>query len=81
MDNVSTDTRKALMDRFGGEVGGWLWDRFTVDYIRNMEMGSTKLRLRLESSVVNVWQDEGLGISLHCAAKQEPGIAAPTAPN
>jgi hypothetical protein len=32
MDNLSTHTRKALVDRFGEGVGGWLWDRFTVDY-------------------------------------------------
>src|SRR5664280_583740 len=46
-----------------------------------MEVGSTKLRLRLASSLVNAWEDEGLGISPHCAAKPEPGIAAPTATN
>src|ERR1039458_3498773 len=48
---------------------------------RSMEVGSTKLRLRLASSLVNAWEDEGLGISPHCAAKPEPGIAAPTATN
>jgi hypothetical protein len=32
MDNLSTHTRKALVDRFGELVGGWLWDRFTVHY-------------------------------------------------
>src|ERR1019366_7253584 len=48
---------------------------------RSMEVGSTKLRLRLASSLVNAWEDEGLGISPHCAAKPEPGIAAPTTTN
>jgi hypothetical protein len=32
MDDLSTHTRKALVDRFGEEVGGGLWDRFTVHY-------------------------------------------------
>jgi hypothetical protein len=32
MDNLSTHTRNALVDRFGEEVGGWLWNRFTVHY-------------------------------------------------
>jgi hypothetical protein len=32
MDNLSTHTRKALVDRFGEVAGGWLWDRFTVHY-------------------------------------------------
>ncbi len=30
MDNLSTHTRKAMVDRFGELLGGWLWDRFTV---------------------------------------------------
>jgi hypothetical protein len=32
MDNLSTHRRKALVDYFGEEAGGWLWDRFTVHY-------------------------------------------------
>jgi DDE superfamily endonuclease len=32
MDNLSTHTRKALLDRFGEAAGGWLWERFTVHY-------------------------------------------------
>jgi len=32
MDNLSTHTRKALVERFGEKAGGWLWDRFTVHH-------------------------------------------------
>ena len=32
MDNLSSHTPKALVERFGAEVGGSLWDRFTVHY-------------------------------------------------
>jgi transposase len=32
LDNLSTHTRKALTDRFGEEIGRWLWNRFTVHY-------------------------------------------------
>ena len=32
VDNLSTHTRKALVERFGEEAGGWLWNRFTVHY-------------------------------------------------
>ena len=32
MDNLSSHTRKALVERFGTEVGGSLWDQFTVHY-------------------------------------------------
>jgi transposase len=32
MDNLSSHTRKALVDRFGEEKGGALWGRFTLHY-------------------------------------------------
>ena len=32
LDNLSSHTRKALVERFGEQAGGWLWDRFTVHY-------------------------------------------------
>ena len=32
MDNLSTHTRKALVERFGERIGGCLWQRFTVHY-------------------------------------------------
>src|ERR1700746_799833 len=32
MDNLSSHTRKAVVERFGENAGGWLWDRFTVHY-------------------------------------------------
>ena len=32
MDNLSSHKRKALVDRFGSEEGGRLWERFTVHY-------------------------------------------------
>lgn len=32
MDNLSSHTRKAVIERYGEKEGGWLWDRFTVHY-------------------------------------------------
>jgi len=32
MDNLSSHTRKAVMERFGEQAGDWLWSRFTVHY-------------------------------------------------
>src|SRR5438309_10999310 len=32
MDNLSSHTRKAVVERFGEKAGGWLWNRFTVHY-------------------------------------------------
>ncbi len=32
MDNLSSHTRKAVVEQFGESDGGWLWNRFTVHY-------------------------------------------------
>ena len=32
LDNLSTHTRKAVVDRFGKPVGNWIWNRFTLHY-------------------------------------------------
>jgi transposase len=32
MDNLSSHTRKAVVERFSERAGGWLWKRFTVHY-------------------------------------------------
>jgi hypothetical protein len=32
MDNLSSHTRKAVVERFGEQDGSWLWERFTVHY-------------------------------------------------
>ena len=32
LDNLSSHTRKAVVERFGERAGGWLWERFTVHY-------------------------------------------------
>ncbi|HWJ18759.1 MAG TPA: IS630 family transposase [Geobacterales bacterium] len=32
MDNLSSHTRKAVVERYGEKAGGWLWNRFTVHY-------------------------------------------------
>ena len=32
MDNLSSHTRKAVVERFGAEAGDWLWNRFTAHY-------------------------------------------------
>jgi transposase len=32
LDNLSSHTRKAVVQRFGEKAGGWLWGRFTLHY-------------------------------------------------
>jgi hypothetical protein len=39
MDNLSSHTRKALVERFGRSAGDWLWNRFTVHYTPNTAVG------------------------------------------
>ena len=39
MDNLSSHTRKAVVQRFGAEAGDWLWNRFTVHYTPSMAVG------------------------------------------
>src|SRR6266849_6528695 len=35
MDNLSSHTRKAVVERFGEHAGSWLWNRFTLHYTPN----------------------------------------------
>jgi len=39
LDNLSTHTRKAVVDRYGEKDGDWLWRRFTVHHTPNTEAG------------------------------------------
>jgi hypothetical protein len=32
LDNLSSHTRNAVVERFGEKAGSWLWDRFAVHY-------------------------------------------------
>jgi transposase len=32
MDNLSSHSRKAVVERYGEKAGGWMWNRFTVHY-------------------------------------------------
>lgn len=32
MDNLSTHSRKAVVERFGEKIGNWLWKRFTLHF-------------------------------------------------
>ena len=32
MDNLSSHSRKSVVERYGEKAGGWLWDRFTLHY-------------------------------------------------
>ena len=79
MDNLSTHTRKALVERFGEEDGAGCGNALLSTTPQSMEVGSTRPRSRLVSSAANASENAGSGISSPCAAKPKPRIAAQTA--
>src|SRR5258708_15836317 len=52
LDNLSSHTRKAVVERFGEKAGGWLWNRFTVHYTPKhgswLNQAEIAISLRLE---------------------------------
>src|SRR6202051_2676177 len=65
MDNLSTHTRKALVDRFGEKAGAWLWRRFPVHY--TPKHGSWLNQAEVEISL----------FSRQCLGKRRIGGVAP----
>jgi hypothetical protein len=53
LDNLSSHTRRAVVQRFGEKAGGWLWDRFTVHYT------PSRLRKTLLKAFVEVSTHKG----------------------
>jgi len=74
VDNLSTHTRKALVDRFGKKAGGWLWQRFTVHY--TPKHGSWLNQAEIEISLFSrqCLGNRRIGISLRCADRPRHGI-------
>jgi len=73
MDNLSSHTRKAVVQRFGEKAGGWLWDRFTVHY--TPKHGSWLNQAEIE---ISLFSRQCLGqrripSSAPCGGKPEPG--------
>ncbi|HVB39293.1 MAG TPA: IS630 family transposase [Terriglobales bacterium] len=77
MDNLSTRTRKAVVDRFGEQNGDWLWNRFTVHY--TPKHGSWLNQAEVAISLFSR-QCLGSATSPPCASRLAPGTAASTAP-
>ena len=75
MDNLSTHTRKALVQRFGEEAGGWLWKRFTAHY--TPKHGSWLNPAEMEVSLLSrqcLEANAESETSLACASQPGPGI-------
>jgi hypothetical protein len=59
MDNLSSHTRKAVVERYGEKAGGWLWDRFTVHYTpKHGSAGSIRQRSKSACSPGSAWDGE-----------------------
>ena len=75
MDNLSSHTRKAVVERFGAEAGDWLWNRFTAHY--TPKQGSWLNQAEIEISSLS---QQMLGptpeIELLCGRKRGRGTAA-----
>jgi hypothetical protein len=60
MDNLSSHTRKAVVQRFGAEAGDWLWNRFTVHY--TPKHGSWLNQAEIAISLLgNAWANARIG--------------------
>ena len=73
MDNLSSHRRTALVKRFGENIGGLLWDRFTVHYTPNTAVGSTRRRSKSVCSPASVWAGEESHRSRNCSRKHTHG--------
>ncbi|MGH9584519.1 MAG: transposase [Bryobacteraceae bacterium] len=80
MDNLNIHHRKSLTDLVGEQVGGEIWDRFTVHY--TPKHGSWLNRAEIEIGMFrgNASAAEEFRTSRPFAAKAEPGTAGRIAP-
>lgn len=70
--NLSSHTRKAVVERFGEKAGGWLWDRFKVHY--TPKHGSW---LNQAEIAISLFSRQCLGqrrIGDRASRKLEPGV-------
>jgi AraC-like DNA-binding protein/transposase len=66
MDNLSSHTRKAVVDRFGEEAGQALWDRFTVHYtpVHGSWLNQAELEVGCFQSNARVERGQAVGLSV-----------------
>lgn len=76
MDNLSSHTRKALVERFGEKAGGWLWDRFTVHYTPKPGSWLNQAEIAISLFSRQSWADAGSQIELLCGKKLRLGAVA-----
>jgi hypothetical protein len=80
MDNLSSHTRKAVVQRFGAKAGSWLWDRFTMYYTRKHASWLNQAEIASVCLPGNAWASAGSENELLCAdkVKLEPAYESPS---
>ena len=73
MDNLSSHTRKAMVDRFGEKIGGLLGTCSPYITRPSMAVGSTRRRSRSVYSPASAWAGEESHQSVNCNRKQRHG--------
>ncbi len=58
MDNLSSHSRKALVERYGAKAGGWLWGRLRCITRPHTAVGSIRQRSKSACSAGSVWDGE-----------------------
>ena len=78
MDNLSTHSRKAVVDRFGQKAGDRLWRRFTVHHTPRHGSWLNQAEIEIGLSAANAWASEGSETSQSSPNKRAPGTSAST---
>jgi hypothetical protein len=75
-NNLSTHTPKALVERFGGAAGSWLWDRFTVHYTPKHGSWLNQAEMEVSMFSASASANDGSKISPPCENRLAHGTAA-----
>jgi hypothetical protein len=54
LDNLNIHRRKSLPDLYDAEIGGEIWDRFTIHSRQRMEAGSIRRKSKSQCSRASV---------------------------
>ena len=79
MDNLNIHRRKSLTDFYGAEIGGEIWDRFTVHYTPTHGSWLNQAEIEMDCSPGNASAAEEFRILGPSAGRVAPATAASTA--
>jgi DDE superfamily endonuclease len=73
MDNLSSHTRKAVVERYGEKAGGWLWGLLRCTTLPHTAAGSIRQRSKSVCSLGSVWDGDESPRWTTCGGKSELG--------